>query len=239
MVCAILLSYKRQENIDRIVRDLLESKLIDKIIVSNNNPEINIHEWVHIDSPKLELINQSSRQHCIKRFEIAAELPYEYFYCPDDDLFLTPAQTDQLLMQLMKYPHIPHGMYGQTRNFYLQDIFLGSDVFNINCEVDVLNRCYAFTKKHVDKMFELIKALGYSAASEAKFMDDILLSFSGEGLPLCHDLGPFEECPTSGEAGIATWTENGFHDVRIDGYVQLLEIVGDHTRRPRMKIPAL
>jgi hypothetical protein len=55
--------------------------------------------------------------------------------------------------------------------------------------------------------------------------DDILLSFSGDGSPKCHNLGLLDNCPTSSEEGIALWKEKGFFDKRIQTLFQLRQLL--------------
>ncbi|MBA4322624.1 MAG: hypothetical protein C0408_07390, partial [Odoribacter sp.] len=50
--CAIVLSYARPKNIEWIVRALLLCPFIEKVIVSNNNPDLKIEDWVHIDDDR-------------------------------------------------------------------------------------------------------------------------------------------------------------------------------------------
>ena len=165
-----------------------------------------------------------------KRFEIASNQNHDYFFCPDDDLFLSERQISTLIAHVKNDPSVPHGMAGQIKTFVDQSTALCSGVFGIDCEVEILNRSYFFTKAHVTKMLELSTLIGLPSINEARFMDDVLLSFSGTGLPRCHDIGPVDDCETSHVPGIATWKEDGFENFRLNGFLKLTQIIGANNR---------
>lgn len=231
-VCAILLSYKRPQNMDRILRQTAEVAEISRIVLSNNNPEINIFDWIDPTAYPVEVIQQERRCLYTKRFDIASRLDHDYFFCPDDDVFLSPQQISFLIDKLKRDPAVPHGMAGQIKTFSLTGVELQSGVVDIDCEVEILNRSYFFTRQHVQRMLELMRAVGLPSLEEARFMDDVLLSFSGNGLPRCHAIGPVADCETSHTPGIATWKEDGFYEFRLRELIRLTGIVGEAMRRP-------
>lgn len=228
-VCAVLLSYKRPKNMDRIIRQTLASKYVSRIVLSNNNPDVNIEEWLTMDEYRIkpEIINQPVATLYTIRWSIAAaQSGYDYFFCPDDDLYLSGDQIDQVLAELFKRPQVPHGVVGQLRCFRDGKPFLDSDVGRVDCEIDILNRCYFFTKAHVQRTLELCQLMGYQNIADTRFMDDLLLSFSGEQRPLIHHVGELQSCPSSIQKGIATWREDNFANTREDGYMRLQRITG-------------
>jgi hypothetical protein len=230
-VCAIVLSYKRPQNIERIVAQLAEVSDISRILVSNNNPEVELGQWFDFAAYPVEVINQPVKSLCAKRFELALQESFDYFICPDDDLFLTPPQIDALISAIRREPERVHGVFGEIHSFKDARLCLGGGIHGVECEVDILNRCYVFTKKHVERMNELALALDYKDLGQALYVDDVLLSFSGSGLPVCHDVGPLDECPSSDQPGIATYLEQGFDDIRIDTYLRLARTVAGDPRR--------
>jgi hypothetical protein len=224
--CAIILSYKREQNIPIIVDTLLAMDDVDHVIVSNNNPDVDLSVLLSnkLECFKFELIQQDCRCHCIKRFEIAIDLDYDYFICIDDDVFLTQNQIQFLLDSVKANPLVPHGFNGQLECFEQDCLFLHGGVGFENHPIDVLNNGYFFTKKHAVKMFFLASELGIDAMSDAVFIDDVLLSFSGEGKPICHYIGEIKTCPSSELTGIATYKENNFDAIRMDAYLKLKAI---------------
>lgn len=223
--CAIVLSYKRPQNMERVILPLCESTAIDKIIVSNNNPEIDLRDWLARvrHEPKVELIQQAHRAICAKRFEIALERSFDTYLCPDDDLFLTTAQIDALMAALDREPSRVHGVFGEIHSFSGGRLRLGGGIRGIECEVDILNRCYAFTRAHLLQMTKLAAELGYNEVGNALFVDDLLISHCGDGAPICHDFGPLDSCPTSDLPGIATYRESGFDEARVAAFLRLAQ----------------
>ena len=224
-VCAIVLSYKRPQNIERLVLPYIASTLIDRIVISNNNPDLDLLGWLGSvrDVPKVDLVQQPRRSLPGKRFEIALTEPFDTFLCPDDDLFLTTAQIDALLGALRHEPNRVHGVYGEIHSFVNGSMQLGGGIHGIECELDILNRCYAFTRDHLLQMSALARELGYQSVGDTLFVDDMLLSYCGDGPPICHDLGPLDSCETSETPGIATFRESGFDQARMALWLRLAQ----------------
>lgn len=233
----ILLSYKRPQNMRRLIEPILASGLASRILLSNNNPEVDIASYLGAELSGVELICQSRPQPAAKRFEIAREIDAEKFIALDDDIFLDAAQLQALLRALLADPSVPHGIWGQRLQVQAGRPFLRSGYCNIDGEVDVLNRVYAFTRLHVESFFALLGALDIGEAAGIGPADDIVLSFAGEGRPRCHDLGAYRTCPTTDAPGIALWREAGFSEHRLKVFARLLRLAGDRRHEPCAEAP--
>lgn len=222
-VCAIVLSYKRPQNIERLVLPFVASTAVDKIVISNNNPDVDLLAWLgRVNGlPKVGIVQQAQRSLPGKRFEIALAEPFDAFICADDDLFLSTAQIDALLDALRSEPNRVHGVFGEIQSFVNGNMQLGGGIHGIECELDILNRCYAFTRDHLLQMSALAREFGYKSLGDTLFVDDLLLSHCGDGPPICHDLGSLESCETSETPGIATFRERGFDEARMALWLQL------------------
>lgn len=226
-VLFILLSYKRPQNLNRIINAALSIKFNKNIIVSNNNPDINILSFINEKRKEVKVVQQKQHLPAAQRFKIAMDSSFKYFIAIDDDLFLKPQQIELLIEYLWSNEDIPHGgPWGQK--------FLKENKYNNklkgwsypDSEVDVLNRAYAFTRNHVERFFDLLYSLGYESIQELGPADDIVLSFSGKNRPYCHNLGLWESCPTSNTDGIALWKENNFAPHRLEVFHKLQQITG-------------
>ena len=211
----ILLSFARPQNIQRIIDVIRKANCCGRIILSNNQPDIDIFDYIAPSLDRLEVIQQEVKWDPIKRFMIARECGEKYFMCIDDDIFLSSHQIDQLFSRLVLDPSIPHGIWGELYERADGQIKIRQGMRNISRQVSVLNRVYAFTRDHVVRMFELMEILGISDPRNLKRVDDVLLSFAGVGSPQCHDLGTIKDCPTSDQVGIALWQEDKFHTPRL------------------------
>jgi len=225
-VSIILLSYRRPQNLNHIINTALSIESCQEIIVSNNNPEINIFDFLEENQDKLHILQQKQHLPAAQRFQLAKDSCSKYFIAIDDDLFLQPKQIEALIKYLYSDEAIPHGGPWGQKILYENDEVRLKGWFYPNSQVDVLNRSYAFTKDHVERFFELLWLLGCQSILDLGPADDVLLSFCGNRRPYCHDLGDWESCPTSNTPGIALWKEDCFASHRLEIFRKLHQITG-------------
>lgn len=229
-VIVIVSSYKRMFNIDPILESLLKCLFVKKIIVTNNNPEVNIHDWIKTTDPRVDLMNQPHRMPAGFRWFLAKDEPGEYFIAIDDDFLIYPEQLKGLVAQLIHQPEVPHGLFGS--NFVR---CLHSDVKQLQLsyfkrremEIDVLHGIYGVTRRHVRNFFKYLKRLeenqsissGILYSADNKVMlsvgDDILISYSGESRPKIHDFGRLVFCQTANDPAISIHSKAGFMECRL------------------------
>lgn len=214
----MILSYKRPWNIEATIRIGLKMGCIEKIIVSNNNPTIDIHQYVRVRDQRLTVMTQDRRRSASIMPLLAADATHEgrkWFLAVDDDLLLFPEQIEMLLTQLRNQPAVVHGVVGQVltgeRPPHFEMHVTGER------EVDVLNRAYAFTAAHALQYQHLLSALGRTTREQQMdmpFGSDIVLSATGGDRPRIHDVGPLLSCPTAAMPGIARFKDEGFDAFR-------------------------
>jgi len=237
----VLLSYKRQANLHPILRELVKCSFIDRIILSNNNPEVRMEDWVGVQDERLTIINQARRTAPGIRFELARESTGRYFATIDDDIFLSAANVRTLFEHLVRDPRRVHGYRGErylpnerpSFPFDLLEKVLGPRydlcgwrpmLENHEGEVDVINCVYFFTREHLEELFRLGGQLGLNLHT-LRNGEDILLSSSGEGRPRIHAL-PHRvlDCITDAKRGVATFTSDNFYPERTRLFVDLKAI---------------
>lgn len=220
MCTAILLNYRRPQNIDPIVCALLRTPSVQSVIVSNNNPRCNLQRWVRVRDDRVVFLLQPCERNTAERFRIALQTAAQEFLAVDDDIFLTPRQYEALCSALRWNPTVPHGICGQV---WREDGTFQHGICGVEREVDVLNRAYAFTREHGENFRRLLEHLGMwddAAAWQSSAWDDLVISVAGMGKPLCHDVGPFRDCPT--QAGPdAVWRREEFFAFRERFYPRL------------------
>lgn len=219
---AVLLSYARPENIQRIYNAVAGSRYIENIVVSNNNPDIDLWDYLE-PHPKLKLIQQVVHQLPWNRFSLPLYEEGDFFISIDDDLFLTTEQIDLLLEKLFADPGISHGAFGQVLARDGMGFTLVDCVTQVDREIDVLNRVYAFTKEQAARVFQLLELLGLNHARKIGLYEDILLSFGASKRPLCHDLGALEECKTTSDPRKALHMRPGFFGLREQLVIDLIK----------------
>jgi len=225
----VLLSYKRPQNIEPLVRSALKCSFVAKVIVCNNNPDVRMESWVGVSDSRLVLLNQKKNLGPGYRFDIAIREPGDYFCFIDDDVFLYPEQIRKLFAYLLEDPSVPHGARGQIV-FDNQEFLDG--IYGRECKVDILNGVYFFTKTHLEEYFRLDKIL-----NGLPRVDDIVLSFSGEAAPSCHDVGEILVCPTESVPGVAVWREAYFIERRLTALETLSR--AKHLVQSAISLPSL
>ena len=202
----ILLSYRRVGNMEPLVRSLLRADFVDRILLSNNNPEYRIADWVSVRDERLHCMDQPVRRPAGLRFELARHEPGEYFVAIDDDTFASAEQLRLLFSALLSEPTMPHGFQGECyEGKGVPSRFMGWRVgLRGRRQVDVLNRLYVFTREHVRELFRLASLLKLEVG-DLRNGEDLLLSFSGNTRPWLEDVGPVGECLSAHRKGMATW----------------------------------
>jgi glycosyltransferase involved in cell wall biosynthesis len=220
----IMLSYRRPQNMEPLVRSVLRCAFVERLIVCNNNPSYDIESWVSLADARLVLRNNSENRGTIARFDIARSENGERFLVIDDDIFLYPEQLNVLFTRLLEDPSRPHGLYGQIAR---PDGSFVDAVHRVDAELDVLNRVYAFTRQHLEEFYRLLSDMGIEDENARLALtrgDDMVLSFSGVGRPMCHDVGEILDCPSEGVQGIAVWRESDFRTYRAALFPQLCRL---------------
>ncbi|GAB5546418.1 MAG: hypothetical protein SangKO_061780 [Sandaracinaceae bacterium] len=235
-VVLVINSFARPQNMGLICWLALRAPSIRRIVISNNDPTVDLGCCLGFDDPRLEVRRRATRRGPMARYTTAREVGGRLFLSVDDDLFLGPDQLELLAHRLRAAPEAPHGFYGQL----FRD---GAFHYNRGLaegQVDVLNRAYAFTDAHLARYFELVDALGITRpdAVHAFTMDDVPLAFCGATRPFTHDIGPYVDCESEHDPRIAIFRKRGEH-VRRAALFRRLETVAALPRDRFRDAPAI
>ena len=213
-------SPRRSRNVGPMVSHLLSCDFVGKVIVSLNNPQIDLSRRLKMSVPRLMVIKHTRRRGPGVSWFIASAETAEYFMLVDDDILLYPRQVATLFTRLLTEPGTPHGFCGVDGTRY---------VHNEEGEVDTLYEVYAVTRAHVLKYVEYaarIAAAGAISPLAIEFWaDDVVLSRTGQGRPKTHDIGPVSRCRTYDKRGVALHREPEFDARRqevLDAVVKIL-----------------
>ncbi len=203
----ILLSHNRPQNLQMIVQGALNNSFVRKVVVSNSNRKVEIVDWVKTTDHRLVLVDEVKPTRPGYRFVLAAQEPGDYFLSVDDDIFLTSRQWAKFFQCLLANEAVPHGLTG---NMYQPGTASsnGSPFHHVggkDVEVDVLIGAYAFTRHHLERLFELARRLDMNDMTNLANGEDVLLSFAGEGRSQIHDIGPLFCCASTSLEGVALW----------------------------------
>lgn len=224
----VLLSYGRAANLNSIVAACLACPFVQRVILSNNNPELRMRDFVRQRDSRLQITDQSVRCFPSKRYELARDSGDEWLLCIDDDTFLTPRQIRSLFGASLANPAVPHGVAGE--NFRREGGF-AEYLFGIPGKpetVDCLVWAYAFTRKHAERYFELLRKLCIDNAT-FRANEDIVLSLAGNGRPLVHNFGTLHLCGSRDAEEVATSKQTGFREQRTDLLRKTQQLTSDPT----------
>jgi len=199
----ILLSYRRPHNIDGLVRAMLRCDGCEAVVVSNNEPNVDLRAWISVADPRLQVIDQTTRRPPGVRMTIARALPARLYLMVDDDVLLHGEQMQAVMSHLHAAPEVPHGVNGERRDDARATYPYRLDERGDGV-VDHLTNVYAFTERHVARYFELADQLGIDDPAAVPNGEDIILSQSGSSEPRIHDVGPILRCASTNDSGIAT-----------------------------------
>lgn len=223
----IVTNYRRPQNIRRIAEQCLKSSRNPTVYIIDNSADGSAAE-VEAALPQVVYLPQSRNMGAGFRFHLSKTLGHNFLSCIDDDLFLTSAQIDLLFAKLEEQPDRFHGIVGEEA-LWKDGVATLKVQKTPGREVIVLNRVYFYTNLYVDKVLRTAAGLDYTDWSSLGPIDDVLMSMCTEMRPLIHDIGPYEDCPTSIARNIAVWRTDGFFDIRNRLVARLIEefCVGD------------
>ncbi|MEQ9644436.1 MAG: hypothetical protein RLO52_03085 [Sandaracinaceae bacterium] len=191
----ILPVFTRPENLCLSVALALRTPGVTEVRICVNDPAIDAESLLDELDDRVVFDRADERRGPVERYLAAARSGGEAFVSLDDDIFLHPRQLRALADRARAEPRCPHGLYGQrydaSRGRFTQNLCRREG------SVHVLNRLYAFSADQLDRYLALLgAAVADSHAARVAIDDDVVLSFSGDGLPQVHDLGPWIDCPT-------------------------------------------
>jgi hypothetical protein len=210
----ILITYynpARMKHLDPQVRNILKCGFVDRVIISNHNPDFQIEQMTKLRDERLIFINQDQRRGCGFRWVIAAEFDPEYLIIIDDDILLFPFQLAKLFRHLVSEPEVPHGLSGMRRQE--RDGFAYYEKKNM--KVDYLCEVYAVTRQNLGKYGELEQAIAqdiHLARLVESSMDFMLISQTGLDKPKIHNVGRIFRCPTFDQPEVAVHKANEFEE---------------------------
>ena len=168
MISLIILNWERVDNIISSVKKYSDYKLIDEIIVFNNNHKYRLN---HIASDKVVVIESSRDLGLYTRFSAAGLARNNCIMYCDDDLFMPEKTIEKLYAQWLKLPNVCHGVNGRM----VKDLYNMAGAFG---EVPViLTRCMLVSKAICLAAFNFSLCFDDLVCEPKGNGEDIILSF--------------------------------------------------------------
>jgi hypothetical protein len=213
-VVTVLIAYYnpvRLKHVNHLIRNLLKCDFVERIVISNHNPQIKIDDHVKVSDSRLILFNQDTRRGCGYRWYIAEQFSPEYLIVLDDDVLLFPWQVKKLFAYLLANPEIPHGFAGmmQKADGKLDHFQRTSRSVDFICEMYAITGDMLRQYFHLKDQIETDDELANSIESTADF---VIISRTGKLKPQIHYAGLLLRCPTFNQKGVAVHLEKSFLD---------------------------
>jgi hypothetical protein len=166
----IILSWKRVDNIYKILQSYDNFEIVDEIIIWNNNRSISLNK-----TPKTTIINSSEDMGMRTRFAAGLFAKNECIIFHDDDTLLPQNTIKKLYSEWKKKPEIMHGLWGcipkknGTYSKYLEP----------PAKVDmIIGRCMVLKSQYCRDFFQIEKShpapIDHSVLNGC---EDILMSY--------------------------------------------------------------
>jgi hypothetical protein len=226
----VLLSYLRPANIEPIIRGALKCEFVNKIVVQNNNPDIDIHDWVTVSSDRVRIYNSPTRQGAGSRWSVALGENETFYLAVDDDVFLFPGQIAELFSRLLEDASVPHGVHGVL--YDQGETGSGGALVHLarrEARVDVLHQLYLTSHDHVRRYQEILVALKERSPKlleiASRFGDDVVISHCGAGAARIHNVGLITTCASWAKKGVALHQLDDFLKDRLLLFRAIKELV--------------
>jgi hypothetical protein len=109
-ISLIILNWKRAGNVINNINHYMSYRLVDEIILFNNNPDFDLKD---IGNDKITVIESSRNLGLFPRYAAAGLARNSCILHCDDDLFLPEATVNQLYRHWTNNKHICHGLEGR------------------------------------------------------------------------------------------------------------------------------
>ena len=169
-ISLLMLNWKREQNLHKILGWVDASQLITEVLVWNNNPD------THFEYPKCRIINSNEDFGMRTRFALGLFAENDCVLLYDDDMILAPSAIEGLYEQWKEDPEIMHGLFGRFPN---DDGTYGIPVEQQEAEVEmVIGRTMMFHRKYCAGFFTIERDfLCHEGASTKGASEDLLMSY--------------------------------------------------------------
>ena len=213
-VAILLTNYRRPWNLPRQIDAGLRSTRKPDIYLIDNAEDQALEGSPTIPFDRITYLRSPTNLGAPHRFFVAATLPHDVIVAIDDDILLTSSQIDRLIAEFEADPDRVHGIWGQECRIVGGELKSKPGIRGVTREVEVLNRVYVCSPAHARAAIALSRRLGYATWQDIPSSDDAFLSYAAPKKPMCHELGPLEDCPSSNDPRIAVWRRPGFVETR-------------------------
>jgi len=149
MISAVMLSWKRPDNVYKIVGELKKISIIDDIVIWNNNPE---EKLLPLDSiPDVRVIRPNYNFGMNVRWHASLLAKHPTIYMQDDDIIVSESGINTLYEMWKRDPNIICGAYGRNprlNSYNLINIYPKAEM--------ILTSCMIFKREYANTVLALL-----------------------------------------------------------------------------------
>ena len=212
MISAVMLNYKRPENVKKIISELKNNRLIGEIIIVDRSPAEQMSFLDTIRDIKVIKIDNDSAVGMHARWVACSQAKYDTIFMQDDDLLISSDAIKALYESWQRDPEIIHGIFGRKVNMICRYRYN-----NVQGEVEiVLTRAAVFHKNYAAEVLRKLPCVGKELSTITKKNgEDIFFSYfvmsKSHKKNKTHDLSKYvTELPDP----CAIWSRLGHKDQR-------------------------
>jgi hypothetical protein len=214
----------RMKNINHQIRNILKCDFVERLIISNHNPEVHIQDRITVKNARITVQNQTVKRGCGFRWQVASEFAFEHLIVIDDDFLLSSSQLADLFQVLIAQPDIPHGLSGMNLVPSGGYEFLDRQ----SREVDFLCEIYAVTRGQLNRYLDITSIITNDekiAKSVDSTADFLVISRMGTSKPKIHDLGRIFRDQSFKMEGVAVHKDQTF-DQNVEHVLNAIQNLG-------------
>jgi len=224
IITAVIVSYKREGNLEKIVNSL-KSDLIEEIIIFNNDPD----KKIEVDG--VVVVNSKKNWRCWAKYIIGQMVKTDWVLSIDDDIMLGKDGLNLLFKSTQEDPGGLHGLFGVNlvNGSYSKGERIYSDEIKEKQEVDILLGRVILCKTEKMAMATYFRSLIEDYRNKYYIFDeseDIILSLANKKLgfknyviPSSNDLG-FINLPEQGQSLFRRKSHKNNRDMAVKEFLK-------------------
>jgi len=156
MISVVSMHWKRTDNTHRILASLKNSKVVNDVIIWNNNPDVYFQA-----EPWVRVVNTSQDFGLNTRFGAALYAKNDCVLTIDDDNLIPEGTINNLYVKWKSNQKIIHTLDGRVptdKNEYGHDVMLGHNKEMVEAPMS-MTRCAMYHRKYAAKYFDVWRDL--------------------------------------------------------------------------------
>ncbi len=167
-----MLSWKRPLTVKKLIEQYLDLDIIDEILIMNNNPLLDLREYLDPEEQKTTIIQSTRDLGLYSRFTTAALATNDCILFVDDDILIPHATISALFHEWEQNPLSCHGIFGRSGSRQYSPVDRFGQVKIILTRCCMAHKDVALQALHMVKSFKELRSVPKGNG------EDIILSYA-------------------------------------------------------------